>query len=763
MCYVCDRYGIRTSDPAVAIALLQEKRQFDNDRDFAVREILKLCLLSFEGLEPPEPVVREFQSREIHLFPIDDLLLAELHRRRGDIWGAIDRLCRVPPALISANEVYKGWRTLFVNQCVGMARSYYGKGDIDVALNIETALLRAAPDEIEPVIELMLVNSFLRPDLQACRHLVEIVDNRDFWDQRLCILLANYYFWNGDSERAVEYLNDVNGIVFGDPSYDAWHAKLKMREAAWRVVQRQSQNDPEYVARAASALAQTIAAYLVCISDINGLETELAQIAYYNCLAIPESYDAVAVALESLMIGGDDELWATAAAYFVATKYFGKFDSLLEQAEERPRLWLNPNFGKAAIKFAQMTGRQDLEARICRNASQIVDNANCWRLSRAKVQAFEIRARAQVLGYCPELPDTIRMRSASMATVRSARTRGAPQWFVGIFGQLRHEEEVLPRLRELINAQFFEHGGKGAKVHVGVSTWDETGSRPIIDSNGNHGGANVLFTRLPAEVFHICAQAGIGSVESFRTTFPNTFCFMEAYSRQVSQVTPKMLDRLLGKTARIDIRERAPFLPVRDRLISQSHPAPFSPSADWANQLLMWERIGKFIDMISEIEDEQSVEITGGLFIRADLLIEKADLADKFNSIISESNDRLWVDWDPAAIFFEGCGDRYFLGGRRALLAVGSGWSVIQSLGAMMDGPHSIYRQRFLSHVILGSLLFEQGIRLNHLDRSEVDFSIYRGRFSLDLLAPYLRRDHDLHLGDHLDLAIAQVLKDGAS
>ena len=666
------------------------------------------------------------------------LIAAEWLRRSGAVLRGCEALASAHAALDcirAGNEpsqaALHGMLATAVLRFVGEGqRLKQAGGGFASALEINEALLRAVPDRPEPLTELLIICLMLQPDIARCQAAAALLAPEVESSPWLHVLLGELCFRTGDWTGVRGHLAGASGVTFADASYAAWHAQLGLRLA----VHDQAGGDP---GEAAERLVAALAAYLKTTETPDSFAQAVLRNGVYNDGNIHDAYRMVSLALDRLLPGAGDEDTATILLYFHAINDQARFDAVMAGADSRRSLWTVPGFAKTVSRNAQRVPDSSLDETACGMAALALDQVPTRRLRHARVQAQELQARAQRLGI--PVPGGIPRLPSLPVAAKPRRMSGEPTLFIGVFGQLRHEAETLPRLRAFLDAEIAKVRLRHpVAAHIGISVWDETGQRRIMSANGRAADMDVLFERLPPSFRTVCIETGRSDLAGFQSALPQTFAAAVAASNVVEAVDLDLIERHLGPVDQVTIGRQADFTAELDRLMASLFRRN-APNGDKPNQLRMWKRVAAFADQVAVLEGRLAGPIAGGMLIRADLLLGEGSIERQLLSILERGTDRrIWVDNDPAATFLEGVGDRYFIGGRTALLTVSHLWASLCAMADQAGGPSPEQAQRFLSHTLIGCFLFEQGISVAEIDAGTLPFRIHRGTLPPELIrAPF--------------------------
>ena len=631
------------------------------------------------------------------------------------------------------------------------AQSLFGHGHLQDSTNLFKELISVAPENQELVIESLVIFLYLAPDMALSENLIKISEERGFVDARIFVFFTEYYCRIGDYDKAVANFSRISGINFSNASYVDWKelAKGKLISLSFqKMIALRNLTGVHFIEQAFSYMLSSVAC---AFTESNSFAIKVAFFSFYNEYGLAQSYEVVAEALYRIAPQVDTERRAVIAAYLVAIDDRPRIEAFLKLFEGDGALWAHPSFARAVCNHARSLGDLSLERTALARVLAADGAEPAWTLSNRDVQRLELRARARTLEHLAVAPPP----------VSAAGNGGAPVVFVGVFGQLRHERDVLPPLADYLRREEeVLQAAVGARLQVGFSVWDSTGQRPILDASGNHGGIEVLYARLSADLVHILKTHGLHTVEGFAAAFPRTFEYAVACGREVSTVEPRLIEGLFPGAAAIDIALKAEFAAEEEALMAaSSRPGP--RPADWRNQLRMWHRIGAFAPMIAALEERAAAPIAAGALIRADLLFHRGSLAERLLPILEGRRQRtVCVDYDPCAIYFEGVGDRYFAGDRAGILTVAGCWERMKERIAACDGsPGRDYARRFGSHVFVGARLFEEAIEVLHVPRAQLEFDVCRGVLHTADLRPAMLEDCEALVDQALRRRIIEFLR----
>lgn len=599
------------------------------------------------------------------------------------------------------------------------AQSLLRNGDPHGSVSLLKELIRIAPENQELTIECLVISLYFYADHDLSTESAKNAEKRGFSDNRVYVLLSEFYCQNNKYEDAVRVFSRISSTVFPDRSYSDRKDLARGKISALvlqNLLQLRKATGSVFVDGSFSYIISSIAD---AFTDSNSFLTKVAFFSFYNEYGIESPYEVTADALLRIVDHVDTERRAVIWAYLYAINDRSRISDFLERFKDDADLWAHPFFARMVCSYARAIGDWTLESKaLTRVLSGSADPS--WTLINRKVQLLELRARAA----------TLERLTAGAAEPKVMGKSRAPVVFVGVFGQLRHERDVLPALADYLRREEEAlRAAFGARLHIGFSVWDSTGQRPVVDAGGNHGGLEVLYARLPADLVHILRAHGLHSLEAFSGAFPRVFDYAVACGREISCVDPELIKSLFPSTAAVDIAVKAEFAAEEEALMAaSSRPGP--RPADWRNQLRMWHRIGAFMPMIAALEESEGTPIAAGALVRADLLFHKGSLADLLRPVLEGRQQRsVCADYDPCAAYFEAVGDRYFAGDRDGILTVASCWETMKQRIAVCDGGGEEFERarRFGSHVFVGARLFEEAVQVLQIPRSQLEFEVCRG------------------------------------
>ncbi|MFN3352198.1 MAG: hypothetical protein ACK4Z5_01210 [Brevundimonas sp.] len=454
-----------------------------------------------------------------------------------------------------------------------------------------------------------------------------------------------------------------------------------------------------------------------------GLDHLVRGVAYLNSMAIPMSLHIAMAALER-------------------ARRRMSFEGKVVELELLLATYLDGDRFKALVRDLLA---DDASRRSARFARVVAIAA-----ARQKDGALERQILARFVA--PDRPHS-QWEAAVVAEVegrRRARRLDRPaRVFVGLFGQLRDPEVVLPKLVSAIQTAFADQRYGDFDLHFGISTWPRTGGRTLKleDMAGFYAQA------APPAVRPLLTsdQGANGHALAART--PNLIAALIHHSvtrasrdvtmDEIAGYLPDGADIIVTPEEDVEVEVRPGLARVgRDDMATM-------------NQCKMWSRIGA----LKAAMEAQEARIGGlmdvVLLIRADLRVTEGSLTDLAARAMSPwENSSIFYDYDPHAEFVGGAGDRYMLGARDSIAELLSGYE--HYLNAIRSEPPAALAERLVAHVGVQSLMVRGG--LTPAPVWALWKEIHRGVASEHAVAEALRSDLAVTRDTILSDAIAAAL-----
>lgn len=401
-----------------------------------------------------------------------------------------------------------------------------------------------------------------------------------------------------------------------------------------------------------------------------------------------------------------------------ALMYFGKLDApavqhvvqtAMEQA--RPRLSLDGKVVHLELILATYVDgiralplvRELMAAEATRGSARFARVASVVA-ARLKDGALEREVLAR---FTPPAQAASPLEAAQIAEVegrRRARKLDRPlRIFVGLFGQMREPEAVLPQSIEAVRAAFADTGHGPVELHFALSTWPRTGGRGLTldDATGFFAQA------APLEARPLLTSRNGATGHALAARMPHLVSTLVDHStrRSARDTTPEELAGYLPQGARVVTTPEAEVeAPVRPGLarIGRENSATM-------NQFKMWSRIAALGDALKAHEAEQGRPMDLCLLMRCDLARVKGSLTEAAARAASPWDaSTVFYDYDPHAEFIEGAGDRYMLGARDAMASLMGGYD--HYLAAVRAEPLDPLASRLTAHECVQSLIVLHGL-----------------------------------------------------
>lgn len=300
--------------------------------------------------------------------------------------------------------------------------------------------------------------------------------------------------------------------------------------------------------------------------------------------------------------------------------------------------------------------------------------------------------------------------------------------FVGFFGQLRFPENTLPAVVEKILESCC-----GAKVSIGISTWDKVGSRLIYDGDP----ISFALEQLPHEFGVFSHSRSLAICRDLEALFPATLRLIKSISAEGRAVDGAMLERLCSRPVWQAIDSDADFLEASGALIAQHYPE----RSHVLNQGRMWNRIAQLGALLEEVEKAEG-PAGAVVLLRPDMVLTGNFSAALERVFSADSDDRtVLVDFDAHARNRNGIGDRVFLCKPRRAMRLFDVERVLKA--TLNDGGlvRELYYWFMTMHVIPQTMLYQDGADIVSLDRGECSTVLRRRGLTWDRLAEPLALD----------------------
>lgn len=306
--------------------------------------------------------------------------------------------------------------------------------------------------------------------------------------------------------------------------------------------------------------------------------------------------------------------------------------------------------------------------------------------------------------------------------------------FVGLFGQMRDPEFIIPKLVSSIQASFSASTAGPFNLSFGLSSWSNTGHRALTldDAAGFFSQASPPPL---AELFH--ERFGANG-HQLALTYPHLTTALIAYvtSRSPREPSPTELTSYLPKGSEFIVEAEGP---VEENIRGHLNRGSTQDAWRHINQFKMWSRISRLSLPITKFEKKMGKPFDACLFMRCDLSDVTGNIGDTVAqaSSVYDANT-VYYDYDPHAEYIEGAGDRYITSSREAMETILQGYAQYLRIHEF-DGPDTPLRQRMTAHEGLQSLIYRRGLTPQPV--WDLHYSIHRGAPPAATLVPALVAD----------------------
>ncbi len=410
---------------------------------------------------------------------------------------------------------------------------------------------------------------------------------------------------------------------------------------------------------------------------------------------------------------------------------------------------LDPDYIKSLVRLGEQTGEARWEEQARRlSALSVEAGRQTWDNPKNQVRALEVAARhGKAEGLEPGQPGLLPRTPTSGLPAGEGR-----HLFIGLFGQLRYQQQNLPRLARHLIGQAERFKAAGGIVSTGLSTWETSGQRPLLD----HNPLVFLLEVLPQALGPALQATGVPTLGAAKAHLPNTIAKILSQSAAEEAITDAYLTNLLGFEMPANIGQTDAFMSSDGAALRRV----CGNDDHYVNQGKMWNRLAGLRPLIERAERETGAPVTHAVLVRNDLNFLSEAIGARLDELVGEARANVaYTDQDVHAHYIEGLGDRYILCDRPALDRILDGNRLMQ-LAAEGRGISPEYIKRFTAHEFLGSILFEHAAKVRTVAPWEVPIEIYRGRRGKDELREELLADAAGACPAPLKQAIAELFQE---
>jgi len=306
--------------------------------------------------------------------------------------------------------------------------------------------------------------------------------------------------------------------------------------------------------------------------------------------------------------------------------------------------------------------------------------------------------------------------------------------FIGLFGQMRDPDIVIPKLVASIQAAFTASSAGPFNLSFGLSSWSKTGHRALTldDAAGFFGQAS------PPPLAALFHERYGANGHQLALTYPHLIAALLAYvaSRSPRDLSSTELTTYLPKDSEFILE---PESQIEDEIRKSLAQGGTQDAWRHINQFKMWSRIARLSAPIATFETKMGRAFDACLIIRCDL----ADVSGHIGDAIAQASsiydlNTVYYDYDPHAEYIEGAGDRYIIASREAMAKIILGYDNYLRIHEN-DGPHLPLRERMSAHEGLQSLIYRQGLTPHPV--WNLHYRIHRGAPPAATLIPALTAD----------------------
>jgi len=541
-----------------------------------------------------------------------------------------------------------------------------------------------------------------------------------------CLLLRS-----SDEASATKLRASLPGPSGLDPPFGAHFkeldAVLLLRAARAKTA------DAADVARAEAAL---LAFYRQAAAD-NDLAAAVGEIAVWNRYRIDGierlSHAALAQLWPELDLGS-----ATAALSY--------FNAIGSQAEAR------------AVVDAWLTRPGASEApAFCRAACAVAIKQRDRELENELLQSFSPAATAHSDLEVARIGELTSRRASLPVQSPFGRSAKRPRVFVGLFGQLRHYQHVLPALVDYVRKDLAaeRQGQKTPEVVFALASWQHTGERVTRPEESTD---LFFYPLLPPELVNVLRSTAY-TIDQAKQVFPNIVSFAVARQHSTSEVAlAEALQGILGGNSHVMLDDETIVEAEALSLDIDSYQScyPEGQRRELINQLKMWSRVRRLAQMAADIERDGGQPFDACILIRPDLRILRGTFRPLLEACMQPGNaDMVFSDNGLENEYFEGAGESYYVSSRQGLTMLGRCHERLQhALRPSMSPPY--HRARRSAHAVVSSLIFSSGF--SQQPHKKPLYVIDRQTFPLRDFVPAIARDAEFSANELVRRGLSDLL-----
>ncbi|QBX38791.1 hypothetical protein E4M02_11805 [Brevundimonas sp. S30B] len=573
-------------------------------------------------------------------------------------------------------------------------------GDLQAAADTLKKLSNIWPDEPSFWLELLVIRARFDPnvdiDMSACPASVKNYP-------AVTLFLCAQAHQAGDADQARELLDRIGPLdpvsarAFAD-LHQTVVETLKLRPAL-EALSATNMDLGQARADALEALET-----LVLIADTSeALRPFCRSVGFFNIYGFDHPASILIEAMENVR----DRLSVSGLGVYlgllIALRLDDRAETMARDLVARPEAPLSFEMLRAIVLLAARRADAELENEALRRAERLsVDDP---------VRHAELHQRARSLG----LDRPLRV-------------------FIGLFGQMRDPDQVIPALVEHLQQSL---APSGAEIRFGLATWPQTGFRPLsLDDS-----AGFFQQVVPPPLRPMLSDQHGADGHRLRAVWPEVVDALMDWSGSQTARTPDIetLEGLLPQGSRIALGNEDA---VR-QCVDQMPPATRSLAREQINQLKMWSRIADLGPLARAFEVEDARPFDCCILVRCDLVnLKGSPSALAARSASAHGRTIVFHDYDAHAEFIEGSGDRYMVASRSAAEVLFAGFDhYIESLQTD-DQP---LRERVPCHEGVQSLLFVSGLTPEPV--WAMGYEIHRSAAPRQTLAAALRSEIEASRG----------------
>lgn len=452
-------------------------------------------------------------------------------------------------------------------------------------------------------------------------------------------------------------------------------------------------------------LISILADNFVHIDRVGDIEHMIRCAAFVNIYKFPDPWRFTRAALEiaapRLSLNGQVSRLALMISLFDLDGASALADAFLADEGTRKSAWLAQLVSNIAVRRRDPKLERRALVRFQRDEGNIE--------ARAAARAVEVEWRKQAIGADRPL-----------------------NLFVGLFGQLRDAEIVIPASISSLTSQLQRSLYGPFNLCFGLSTWEKPGIRKL-----NIGDGAPSYWEVAPEPLHLLFNGQFGqSGHQLRNVFPNVVDALLDVTSSVKATKPSIetLQALLPTNASIVVdSEDGLEQDVRNALAQSGRPEGWNN----INQFKMWSRISGLRSAIGDQEKRLGRKVDACLFYRCDIPDVGGELDDLICRVASPyENNIVYNDYDPHATFIDGIGDRIIVLSRKAADALFGGLDHFLSVWRGDTSPELALR--IGCHEGPQSVIFANGISAIPIP---LQFHIHRPRVPAAAILPALEAD----------------------